>query len=61
MRELKEEGTFAVRHVPGDQNDSDLHTKNSGNPLFEKFARVYCGADEHSLSATPERDGVRSV
>ena len=59
MRELKEEGILVVRHVPGDENDSDMHTKNLGNPLFEKFCEVYFGADEYSLSTTPEREGVR--
>jgi hypothetical protein len=41
LRKLKEEGTLVVEWIPGDQNSSDMFTKNLHGPLFCKHAMVY--------------------
>ena len=41
LRELKEEGPLRVMWCSGDQNSSDLFTKNLQVPLFEKHAATY--------------------
>ena len=43
LRELKEDGTLITAWVAGEENNADIHTKNLGNPQFEKHAGVYRG------------------
>jgi hypothetical protein len=54
MRELKEAGILVVEWVSGEDNDADMHTKNLGNPKFDRFASVYTG----ETVGIPEREGV---
>ena len=54
MRELKEAGILVVKWVSGEDNDADMHTKNLGNPKFDRFASVYTG----ETVGIPEREGV---
>ena len=48
LRELKEDGILIIRWISGDENDTDIHTKNLAGPLFEKHARTYFGNDEYN-------------
>ena len=47
FRELKEENIIEVNWIPGDENPSDLLTKNLQGPLFEKHVVTYVGYDEY--------------
>lgn len=47
LRELKESAQLVIKHIPGEQNDADLFTKNLDGPLFRKFAKVFVGDDEY--------------
>jgi hypothetical protein len=60
IRELIEAGTLNVRWIAGEENDSDIHTKNLGNPLFDKFTKVYSGNDEYYKADARAREGVAS-
>jgi hypothetical protein len=42
---LKEENVIIAKWISGDNNSSDLFTKNLGGPLFEKHLTMYCGKD----------------
>ena len=52
LRELKEQGLLVIRHVPGDQNDADIFTKNVTAAVFEKHLPLplYVGRDEYMKS-----------
>ena len=54
LRELKEDGILIIRWISGDENDTDIHTKNLAGPLFEKHARTYFGSDEYNGSDASE-------
>ena len=54
LRELKEDGTVIVKWLSGDTNDSDMHTKNLGETLFEKFVPVYTGGVDKYSTVKPE-------
>ena len=41
LRELKEEGILILEWIPGDENSSDLFTKNLHGPLFCKHSSVF--------------------
>jgi hypothetical protein len=43
LRDLKEENIIITKWIAGDDNSSDLCTKNLGGPLFEKHLATYCG------------------
>ena len=47
LRELKDEGILAVKHIPGDQNDADIFTKNTAAPIFNRHIVKYVGIDEY--------------
>lgn len=47
LRELKSEGLVVVKHVPGDDNDADIFTKNTASSVFNKHVRKYVGDDEY--------------
>ena len=41
LRELKENGVIELRWSSGEENSSDLFTKNLGGPAFEKHSSKY--------------------
>jgi len=47
LRELEDQGTIKVVWTPGDENSTDMFTKNLPGPKFEKFTIEYCGHDEY--------------
>ena len=47
LRELREEGLIRVSHIPGDENDADIFTKNTETRVFERHVPVYVGYDEY--------------
>lgn len=47
LRELKDQGLLVISHVPGDENDCDIFTKNTAAPIFLKHIVNYVGADEY--------------
>jgi hypothetical protein len=47
LRELRDEGVIRVSHVPGDENDADIFTKNTETRVFEKHIPMYVGYDEY--------------
>ena len=54
LRELKEDSILIIRWISGDENDTDIHTKNLAEPLFENHARTYFGSDEYNGSDASE-------
>ena len=43
LRELKEQGIIKTKWRSGNDNSSDLFTKNLAGPMFERHTKVYCG------------------
>ena len=58
LRELRDEGIIRVSHVPGDENDADIFTKNTETRVFEKHIPmyVYVGYDEYLKESEEEED-----
>ena len=50
LRELKESGMIESRWIYGDDNSTDLFTKNLSNPLFTKHASCYCTDDVFEMT-----------
>ena len=48
MRELKGKGILDVQWISGDDNETDIQTKNTSRPVFDKHSKAYCGEDEYS-------------
>ena len=46
--ELKDNGIIVVRHVPGDDNDADLFTKNVTRAVFDKLVPRLVGKDKYN-------------
>jgi hypothetical protein len=51
LQELKEEGILVLEWIPGNENASDLFTKNLHGPLFEKHTATFVGQDVQSNTA----------
>ena len=47
LSELSEKGIIQVKWISGDDNETDMQTKNLAGPLFEKHTKAYCGDDEY--------------
>lgn len=47
LRELKDQGLLVIRHISGDDNDTDIFTKNTATATFLKHIPVYVGRDEY--------------
>ena len=47
LRDLKDEGILVIRHVPGDDNDADIFTKNATAAIHEKHIPKFFGVDEY--------------
>ena len=45
LREIKD--IIRVQHQPGEENKSDIFTKNLSGPLFEKHGSKWFGVDEY--------------
>jgi hypothetical protein len=56
MRELKEEGLLVVRHISGEDNDTDIFTKNTSVSTFMKHIPVYVGNDEYMDGAESDNN-----
>ena len=56
LRELRDEGTIRVSHIPGDENDADIFTKNTETRVFEKHIPMYVGYDEYLNEHEEEED-----
>lgn len=41
LRELKEQGLLRIQHIPGMENDADMHTKNLGGPDSNRHGTTY--------------------
>ena len=50
IRELKQLGTVIVVWIPGDQNESDLYTKNLGGPDYNRHTEKFCGEDKYYVN-----------
>ena len=64
LRELKEAGIIEVIWEKGDNMSSDIFTKNTPGPLFEKHIKKYVGEDEYMKNKeeddrNSERESVR--
>jgi hypothetical protein len=49
MRELKDRGLIVIRHISGDDNDTDIFTKNTATATFLKHIPVYVGTDQYMV------------
>ena len=47
LSELSEKGIIKVKWISGDDNETDMQTKNLAGLLFEKHTNAYCGDDEY--------------
>ena len=67
LRELKEDGILELEWIPGEENASDLFTKNLPGPAFMKHAPKFVGEiakdgsddanDNYAKSGDPQYDG----
>ena len=48
LRELKDTGIIVVRHVPGDNNDADVFTKNVTRAVFDKLVPRLVSMDKYN-------------
>ena len=47
LRELKDDGLLVIRHISGDDNDTDIFTKNTTAAVFNKHVVKFVGNDEY--------------
>ena len=47
LQELKDDGLIIVKHVPGDENEADIFTKNTTPPVFNKHIPKFVGIDKY--------------
>ena len=45
LRELKEDGMVAFKHIPGPENEADIFTKNVDAGSLHKHSAKLCGED----------------
>ena len=48
LRDLKDEGLLIVRHVPGEENNTDIFTKNVTRPIFQRHLSTFVGTDKYT-------------
>ena len=55
LRELKEDGMITIKHVPGNDNEADIFTKNVEAASLHNHVKMLCGDDGlyESLKAKP--------
>ena len=56
LRELKEEGVIICDWISGNDNPSDIFTKNLQGPLFNKHGSVFVGQDEYMVTTDYEAE-----
>ena len=56
LRELKDQSPslLIVKHVPGDENDADIFTKNTTAAVFERHIPKFVGHNEYMEGKQPE-------
>ena len=54
LHELKDEGLIVVKHVPGDENEADIFTKNTTASVFNKHIPNFAGIDKYMEENYPE-------
>ena len=59
LRDLKDEGLLITRHVPGDENDADIFTKNVTGPIFQRHLPTFVGTDKYMEEEPEALYGVR--
>ena len=47
LHELKDEGLLMIKHIPGEENDADIFTKNTAAQVFERHIPMFVGHDEY--------------
>jgi hypothetical protein len=47
LRELKEQGLLAIKHIVGEKSDADIFTKNVTSAVFDRHVPMYVGTDEY--------------
>ena len=52
LHELKDEGRLMINHIPGDENDADIFTKNTAAWVFDKHMPKFVGNDEYLTAQT---------
>ena len=58
LRELKDQGLFGIKHIAGEQNDTDIFTKNVTSAIFNKHVPLYVGTDEYVSAQSSSREAV---
>ena len=49
LRELKERNLIVIKHVPGEDNEADIFTKNVSAKDFKRHIRNLVGEDEYMM------------
>jgi len=57
LRDLKLENTLLIKHVTGDENESDIYTKNVTTQLFTKFVPRICSTNDETVQETDGSKG----
>ena len=52
LRELKDEGLLVIKHMPGEDNDADIFTKNVTAPILNKHESKFVSIDEYLSAQT---------
>ena len=47
LREMKDVGMIVIKHIPGDDNEADIFTKNTSTATFCKHVVHFVGHDEY--------------
>eukprot|EP00970_Alexandrium_tamarense_P014138 scaffold3896_cov260-Alexandrium_tamarense.AAC.1 len=61
LRELKEEGLLVIKHIPGENNDADIFTKNTDARTFERHIPSFVGKDEYMVGGEEDVKKPRRV
>ena len=59
LRELKEQSLIHTVWKSGEENESDLFTKNLGGAKYDKHTSACCGDDQHVKGDSQLGEGVR--
>jgi hypothetical protein len=47
LRELKDQGMIVIKHIPGEDNETDIFTKNTPTAIFNKHVVQFVGHDKY--------------
>ena len=56
IRELKEQGILTIKWIPSQENEADIHTKNTGEMVFMEHLPKYVGFDEYMVEMNDDKD-----